>query len=182
MCLFISFCGWFVVFCICCDFLLSGEWREKTMRTTRKEAGGPWLGHSDHFWSLVGDSGRSEEINNLLSQKLIWQDNKSLSSWGKVSEKLWGWKHEWAIKLSSPTLNCKRQHYGSSNCLRQLGFQTKTILLKFWFRFHFSTSLSHFNIFMLGSLFAMSFQDFLILIVTFINMPMARMILGENSL
>ena len=28
----------------------------------------------------------------------------------------------------------------------------------------------------------MFFQDFLILIVTFINMPMTRMILGENSL
>ena len=35
---------------------------------------------------------------------------------------------------------------------------------------------------MLGALFAMSFQDFLILIVTFINMPMARRILGENCL
>ena len=132
-------------------------------------------------------------------QETVLIDNNSMSSWGeerKVWENVWGnWEEKgwnWAIKLSSPTLNGKRQHYGTFSCAPQLGFQTKS---------HSADIISQVitqNLFQLSTLFIINlkfqflnkiyvnaflfFSRFLTLISTFINMPITRMILGENSL
>ena len=114
------------------------------MKLDKNRSGGRWLGYSVHFSSLVEFPRKSKidlekrTIHNA-SHDLRRQHTSLLISsiWGRqqVSEKkMWGWKHLGAIKLSSPTLNCKHWHYGSFKRSGNYDFKEKTIPLELWFR------------------------------------------------
>ena len=116
----------------------------KKMKLDKNRSGGHWLGYSVHFSSLVEFPRKSKidlekrTIHNA-SHDLRGQHTSLLISsiWGrqKVSEKkMWGWKHLGAIKLSSPTLNCKHWHYSSFKRSGNYDFKEKTIPLELWFR------------------------------------------------
>ena len=116
----------------------------KKMKLDKNRSGGHWLGYSVHFSSLVEFPRKSKidlekrTIHNA-SHDLRRQHTSLLISsiWGRQKnseKKMWGWKHLGAIKLSSPTLNCKHWHYGSFKCSGNYDFKEKAIPLELWFR------------------------------------------------
>ena len=117
------------------------------MKLDKNRSGGHWLGYSVHFYSLVEFPRKSkiekQTIYNASHDLRRQQTSLLISSiWGrqKVSEKkMWGWKHLGAIKLSSPTLNCKHWHYGSFKRSGNYDFKEKAIPLELSFRLWWET-------------------------------------------